>query len=147
MEAVKGFVALSSQTLCKRCNIKLLHGERGEENVHLQRAPRSASGIDFHDLAGQQRRQEREHLRHQRQGLVQLDSVGLQHHHGDLERRRVLLEAQVAIASEENTETILDRQLEALSVLDATAAHLLREPTCLRILVEMHAEAKFAGVF
>jgi len=55
-------------------------------------------------LSRSQSRQERENLRHQRQGFIKLGAAGHQHHHRDLKFGGVLLKAQVAVGGQENLE-------------------------------------------
>ena len=69
-------------------------------------------------------RQECENFGHQGQGFIKLGAASHEHDDRDLKFGGVLLETQVAVGGQENTEFFLG-QLQQLAVFDAAPAHFL----------------------
>lgn len=81
--------------------------------------------INAHDLYGLQCREHRQDLAHQGQRMMQLSTFGMKDDDSDIVRRRVLLEAQVAIAGPEDIEFFF-RLGEQRPIRESTPPDLLR---------------------
>ena len=71
------------------------------------------------DLTGSERGQGGQHLGHQRQRVMKLNSLRLQNDHRDPKPGGVLLKRQITVAGQKHVELVLLRQRQQLPVLDS----------------------------